>query len=116
MTILIADDQKHARRSLRALVCATLPAAEVLEASSGLEALGLAASTRPELAILDVRMPEPDGLSVAREIRSRWPETRILVLTADLAFAGEALSAGADAFVAKWESPERLMSVLTSLL
>ena len=116
MLILIADDQKHARQSLRALVVATFPEAEILEATTGREALRLAEEVRPRLAILDVRMPDLDGLAAAREIRSRWPEVRILVLTVDPSCSREALAAGADAFVTKGEPPERLMSVLDALL
>ncbi len=116
MRILIADDQKHARQSLRALVAATHPDAEILEAATGSEAVALAGETRPALVILDVRMPELGGIEAARQIRSRWPEIRILVLTVDAACCGDALAAGADAFVAKWEPPDRLMSALSSLL
>ena len=116
MRILIADDQRHARQSLKALVAVTHPEAEILEAATGSEAVALAGETRPGLVVLDVHMPELDGIEAAREIRSRWPEIRILVLTVDAACCRDALAAGADAFVVKWEPPDRLMSVLSSLL
>ncbi len=117
MRILIADDQKHARQSLKALVAATHPDAEILEAATGIEAVALAGETRPGLVILDVRMPEPrrhrgrarDQVPVARDQDPRPDRRRSPAVR-------QALAAGADAFVAKWEPPDRVMSVLSSLL
>ncbi len=116
MRVLIADDQKHARQGLRALVGAMHPDAEILEAATGSEAVALAEEKRPRLVILDVRMPDLDGIEAARRIRSRSPETKIVIVTVDAACSREALAAGADAFIAKWESPERLVAVLSSLM
>jgi DNA-binding NarL/FixJ family response regulator len=116
LRILIADVQKHARQSLGALLGVTHPDAEILEAATGSEAVALAAEKRPALVILDVRMADLDGIEAARRIRSLWPETRIVILTADSACCREALAAGVDAFLAKWEPPEQLMAALSSLL
>jgi DNA-binding NarL/FixJ family response regulator len=116
MRILIADDQKRARQSLRALLSTSLPGMEILEAANGAEAVRLAEEARPRLVVMDILMPGVDGLTATREIKSRWPEIRILVLSLDADRRAEALAAGADLFVGKGESPERLLCELSSLL
>jgi DNA-binding NarL/FixJ family response regulator len=114
--IIIADDQKHARSGLRALLSASLPGAQIWEATNGREAERLAAEVRPQLILMDVRMPELDGLSATRSIKSRQPEVKILVLSLHEGYAQEALAAGADAFVSKGESPEELLGAVTALM
>ncbi len=115
MRILIAGDQQHARRSLSALVRAAVPQSEVREAASAPEAARLAAEVRPRLVILDMPEPDAQGLSAAREIRTLWPETRILVVTLHRCPLGSS-SAFADAVVTKGESPDDLLAALSSLL
>jgi DNA-binding NarL/FixJ family response regulator len=88
--ILIADDQQRTRRSLRALL-----------------------ST---LVLMDIRMPEIDGLEATRGIKSRWPEIKVLVLSLYEGRQEEARAVGADLFVSKGGSPERLLCALSSLL
>jgi DNA-binding NarL/FixJ family response regulator len=116
LRILIADDQKRTRQSLRALLSASLPETELWEAADGAEALRLAEQMRPQLVVMDIRMPELDGLAATRHIKSRWPDIKILVLSMYLDRQEEALAAGADLFVSKGESPELLLSALSSLL
>jgi DNA-binding NarL/FixJ family response regulator len=114
--IIIADDQKHARSGLKALLSASLPGAQIWEAATGLEAERLAAEVSPQLILMDVRMPELDGLSATRSIKSRQPEVKILVLSLHEDCAQEAMAAGADAFVSKGESPEELLAAVTALV
>jgi DNA-binding NarL/FixJ family response regulator len=114
--ILIADDQKRTRLSLRALLSASLPEMEIWEASNGAEALKLAGDIRPQLVVMDIRMPELDGLAATRGIKRRWPEIKVLVLSMYPNHQTEARAAGADMFVGKGESPERLLCALSSLL
>ena len=113
--ILIADDQKHARSGLRALLLATLPGADVREAADGREAERLAQEFQPDLVLMDVRMPGEDGLAATRWIKSRLPACRVVVLSIEPSAEREALAAGADAFACKCESPERLLSHLALL-
>ncbi len=112
MRIIIADDQRHARSGLRALLCASLDRPEILEAGNGAEAVRLADEELPDAVLLDVRMPELDGLAAARLIRERHPRVRIIVLSLHAGHEAAALAAGADAFVGKGESPEKLLALL----
>jgi DNA-binding NarL/FixJ family response regulator len=116
MRILIADDQKRARRSLKALLATSIPEPEIWEASSGDEAMRLAEQMRPNLIVMDVRMPGIDGLVATRGIKSRWPKIKVLVLSMYPGYREKAREAGADLFVSKGESPERLLSALSSLV
>jgi DNA-binding NarL/FixJ family response regulator len=113
--ILIADDQKHARSGLRALIGATLPGAEIREAADGLEAERMCQEIRPDLVLMDVRMPREDGLAATRWIKSRLPGVRVLVLSIQPGNRDAALEAGADAFACKCEAPETLLGQLAAL-
>jgi DNA-binding NarL/FixJ family response regulator len=116
MRILIADDQKRTRQSLKALLSTSLPKMEIWEAANGTEALRLAEDMHPHLVLMDIRMPEIDGLDATRGIKSRWPEIKVLVLSLYQDRQEEARSAGADLFVSKGEPPERLLCAISSLL
>ncbi len=116
MRIVIADDQKRTRQSLRALLSTSLPEMEIWEAANGAEALKLAEDIHPRLVVMDIRMPEVDGLAATRRIKSRWPEIKVLVLSLYQGQQEEARAAGADLFVSKGEPPDRLLCALSSLL
>jgi DNA-binding NarL/FixJ family response regulator len=116
MRIVIADDQKRTRQSLKALLSTSLPGTEIWEAADGAEALRLAEDTHPQLVVMDIRMPEVDGITATRGIKSRWPATKVLVLSMYPGRQEEARAAGADLFVGKGESPERLLCAISSLL
>lgn len=115
MRVLIADDQKHARSGLRALLSATMPGVEIREAADGLEAERAAGEFCPDLVLMDVRMPGQDGLAAIRRIKAQRPGTRVLALSIEPAHEAEAISAGADAFACKCESPDRLIAQLARL-
>jgi DNA-binding NarL/FixJ family response regulator len=116
MRIVIADDQKRTRQSLKALLSTSLPASEIWEAANGAEALQLAEDVHPQLFVMDIRMPDVDGIAATRGIKSRWPEVKVLVLSMYPGRQEEALAAGADLFIGKGESPERLLCAISSLL
>ena len=115
MRIIIADDQKNTRNGLKALLSASIPRAEIWEAANGRQAERLAEEVRPQLILMDIRMPELDGLAATRLIKSRQPEIKVLVLSLHSCCAEEAHAAGADAFVSKGDSPDRLIGMVTSL-
>lgn len=116
MRVVIADDQPQARRSLTALLSTALPDAEFHEAANGAEAIRLAEELRPQLVVMDIRMPGLDGIAATREIKSRWPGIKVLVLSLYANRREEAAAAGADLFVGKGEPPERLLCAVASLL
>ncbi len=115
LKILIADDQKHARSGLKALLSASMAQAEIWEAANGREAQELAVARRPDLVLMDIRMPEVDGLAATRWIKAHLPQVKILVLSLQEGLAAEALAAGADGFVSKCESPETLIARVEEL-
>jgi two-component system phosphate regulon response regulator PhoB len=113
-TILIADDEP----AIRELIRFTLEdeRIELVEAADGLEALALARQTRPELILLDVRMPGLDGVEVCRRLRAEAAHARtcIVMLTAasQPADRARALAAGATEYLAKPFSPLALFSLV----
>jgi DNA-binding NarL/FixJ family response regulator len=112
--ILIADDHAIVRRGLRALL-ASQPGIEVCcEASSGAEALDYLKKEKPDLMVLDLTMPEMNGLEVARVAREESPTTDILVLSMHFSedIAREVLRCGAIGYVLKSDADTELLSAV----
>ena len=105
--VLIADDHEVVRKGIRAFL-ATKPEVEVIgEAADGAEAVHLAAALQPDVILMDLVMPEVDGIEAVRQIRADQPAARILVLTS---FATDeqvfpAIKAGALGYLLKDSSP-----------
>jgi DNA-binding NarL/FixJ family response regulator len=114
--IVIADDQRHARRGLRALLSAELVDVEIREAADGAEADRLAAEFEPSLILMDVHMPVLDGIAATRRIKARQPGMKILALSLDNCAADAALNAGADVYLGKCDAPDRLLSIIHDLI
>jgi CheY-like chemotaxis protein len=114
--ILIVDDQLRARQSLRALLSTWPFTGEIWEAGDGQEALQLVRRWQPDVVLMDIRMPQMDGLQATRILKRGWPQTNVVVLTLYGEYEAEAMMAGADAFIGKGEPPDRLLAVLSSLL
>ena len=114
--ILIVDDQPRARKSARALLSTWSRSAELHEASNGREVLRLVEELTPDLVVMDVRMPEMDGLEATAQIKARWPQVKVIVLSMYIEHGDEALAAGADAFVSKGEAPEELLDVVSTVM
>jgi len=116
MQILIVDDQPRARQSLKALLATWPQVKEIREAANGQEAVRLVEESRPDVVLMDARMPEMDGLEATRLIKARWPQVKVIVLSMYADYRTDALAAGADAFVSKGEPPERLLATLTAVI
>jgi DNA-binding NarL/FixJ family response regulator len=106
--LVIVDDHQLAREGLRDML-ADAPDIEVVgEAANGREALLLCSRLRPELVLMDVRMPEMDGLAATREIKQRYPGVSVMMVTMheNPDYLLEALKAGAAGYVLK-DAPRR---------
>ncbi len=116
--VLVVDSQSRTRSSLKALLATAPQVRNILEASDRREALRLAEESKPDVVLIDARMPEMDelGLEVSRIIKSRWPQIKVIVLSMYVQYATLALEAGADAFVSKGEPPEKLLTALSSVV
>jgi DNA-binding NarL/FixJ family response regulator len=115
--ILIADDHAIVRRGLRPLL-ETQSGWEVCgEASDGREAVALAEQLKPDVVVLDVAMPELDGVEAARQIKQRLPETEVLAFTGtdDVAVLHQLFSVGVLACILKMEADEQLIPAIKAL-
>jgi DNA-binding NarL/FixJ family response regulator len=115
--VLVVDDQSMVRAGFRMLLSGEPDIEVVAEASNGLEAVDKAARFRPTVVLMDIRMPELDGLEAARRILAADDSARILVLTTfDLdEYVYEALRAGASGFVLKDDPPEQLIAAIRTV-
>jgi DNA-binding NarL/FixJ family response regulator len=116
LRVLIADDQPRARQSLKALLGAWYQVEEVYEAADGTEAVHLVEESQPDLILMDVRMPNMDGLEALRRIKAKWPQIKVVILSMYSDFKTEALAAGADAFINKSDPPENLRVTFTDVM
>jgi DNA-binding NarL/FixJ family response regulator len=112
--VLVADDQSMVRAGFRMLLSGEEDIEVVAEASNGREAVDKAARFDPTVVLMDIRMPELDGLEATRRILGADDSARILILTTfDLdEYVYEALRAGASGFVLKDDPPEQLLSAI----
>ena len=127
--VLIADDNARSRSGLRALLGAvrlkpsvvlgsgvhgeSWPQVEVVgEATNGQEAVHQVTECRPDVVLMDVRMPVLDGLDATLLIKNKWPGIKIVVLTLYATYRAEAMAAGADAFLIKGCPNEELFAAI----
>jgi DNA-binding NarL/FixJ family response regulator len=115
--VLVADDQSMIRAGFRLLLAREPDIEVVAEARNGLEAVQQAARYGPTVVLMDIRMPELDGLQATRRILAADPSARVLILTTfDLdEYVYEALQAGASGFVLKDDPPEQLLGALRTV-
>jgi DNA-binding NarL/FixJ family response regulator len=79
------------------------------EAVDGRQAIDMVEQHRPDVVLMDVQMPVLDGLAAARAIKARWPDIRVVILTLYSGHRANAKAAGADAFLIKGCSMDRLL-------
>jgi DNA-binding NarL/FixJ family response regulator len=117
VTVLVADDQSMVRAGFRMLLGGEEDIEVVAEASNGLEAIDKAARFHPTVILMDIRMPELDGLEATKRILAANNGARILILTTfDLdEYVYEALAAGASGFVLKDDPPEQLLAAIRTV-
>ena len=117
INILIADDHAIVRTGLRALLRAEPGLQLVGEATGGYEAIELVGKTRPDILILDLSMPDLDGIAVTRQLKPEYPDLRILILTVheDEAMLREAIRAGASGYIVKRAAEAELIAAINTI-
>ena len=115
--VLVVDDQAMVRAGFRMLLTGEDDIEVVAEAGNGRAAIAKAATLHPDVVLMDIRMPELDGLEATRQIVAADPAARILVLTTfDLdEYVYQALKAGASGFVLKDDPPEQLLGAIRTV-
>jgi len=113
--VLVVDDQPRARKSIKTLLATWPDAGHVREAANGREAIRLVEESQPDVVLMDVRMPEMDGIEATRLIKARWPQVKVIVLSMYPDYASDALEAKADSFFSKGMPPEELLATLAAV-
>jgi DNA-binding NarL/FixJ family response regulator len=115
--VLVVDDQAMVRAGFRMLLGDEPDIEVVAEASNGLDAVAEAARTKPDVVLMDIRMPELDGLEATKRILAADASSRVLILTTfDLdEYVYRALQVGASGFVLKDEPPEQLVAAVRTV-
>ena len=114
ISVLLVDDDDLMRAGLRAVLSSDSVVEVVGEASTGRDAIAAARSSGPDVVLMDVRMPDLDGIAATRELALAAPEAKVVILTTfeqdDYIFG--ALQAGASGFLLKRASPEQLLAAI----
>jgi two-component system NarL family response regulator len=112
--VALAEDQRIVREALGALLAREPDIAIVGEAATGPEAIALAQAERPDVLVLDISLPELDGIEVARTLRSRLPGVKVLALSvhSDQHHVREMLKAGAAGYVDKSSALSELVRAI----
>ena len=116
--IVIADDHELVRKGLAAVIHEVATWKVVAEAANGRQAVEQVAAHKPDIAIMDLTMPELNGLEATRQILAAEPQTRVLILTAHESeqLIREVLGAGAQGYVLKSDAGRTLVSAVDALL
>jgi two-component system response regulator NreC len=114
ISVLIADDHTIVRSGVRLLLEAEADIEVVGEALNGREALNLAESLQPDVVLMDITMPEMDGLEATKEIKTRFPQINVLVLTMHRSdeYFFEMLKAGASGYILKGAKTSELINAV----
>ena len=113
-TLVIVDDHDLARAGLRSLLAGEADLDVISEAANGREAVMLCERLRPDLVLMDVRMPDMDGLAATRALKQESPTTRVVMITLyeDTGYLIEALKAGAAGYVLKGATKREVLRLL----
>ena len=116
--VLIADDHAIVRTGLRALLDSEPTMKLVGEATGGYEAIELAGKSNADILVLDISMPDLDGISVTKKIKSQFPGLPILILTVheDEALLREAIKVGAAGYILKRAAETELISAIRAII
>lgn len=114
LRVLIADDHTIVRSGVRLLLESEANINVVGEAVDGNQALAMTEILQPDIVLMDIAMPDMDGLEATREIKTRWPEIKVLVLTMHRTdeYFFEVLKSGASGYVLKGANPGDLVEAV----
>jgi len=117
ITLLLVDDHDVVRTGLRSFLETQAGMRVVDEASNGAEALERAARSKPDIALMDISMPDMDGLRATRRMRKQCPSTHVLALTIheDKHYFMEMMAAGASGYLTKSAAPEELIAAIRAV-
>jgi DNA-binding NarL/FixJ family response regulator len=115
--VMLVDDQAIVRTGLRTLLGAESDLEVVGEAADGRRALALLDEARPDVILMDIRMPDMDGIAATTEIVRRQSPARICILTTYGVdeYVYDSLAAGASGFLLKTDSPERIVTTIRAI-
>lgn len=115
--VVLVDDEAMVRVGLRMVLTAEPDIEVVGEAADGGAAVGVVAQTAPDVVLMDVRMPEVDGIEGARRVLAQFPEVKVVVLTTfdEDEYVEAALRAGVSGFLLKVAPPERLIEAVRTV-
>jgi two-component system, NarL family, response regulator NreC len=118
LRILVADDHGLVRRGIREVLHSRREWRVVGEAANGREAIAMAMVLKPDVAVVDIGMPEPDGIEVARQIRESVPKTKVLILTMNESeyTIRRALDAGAQGYLLKSDLTDSLPEAVETIV
>jgi DNA-binding NarL/FixJ family response regulator len=118
VTILLADDHPFVRRGVRNLLEAETDFSVVGEADDGLLVVQMAEKLRPDILVVDIMMPNLNGLEVLKQVRHRSPKTRNIVLSMHSAdpYVVEAFRSGASGYILKDGAPDELINAIRQVL
>jgi len=117
LRILLADDHKVVRQGTRALL-STVPEWEIVgEADNGRDAVSLTSELKPDIVILDIGMPELNGLDATRQIKKKSPETEVLIFTGQETeeLVHNVFDSGARSYIMKTDAADHLIDALKAL-
>ncbi|QFF97844.1 DNA-binding response regulator [Psychrobacillus glaciei] len=116
--VLIVEDQAIVRQGLRMMIDQNNDFTVVAEASNGKEAISALELYAIDIVLLDIRMPEMNGVEATKRIKKRWPQVKILILTTfdDDEYAIQTLKDGASGFMLKTAEPTKLIAAIHSIL
>jgi DNA-binding NarL/FixJ family response regulator len=117
ISAIVVDDHAVMRQGLRALLAESGDITVIGEAQTGREALARVAELTPDVVIMDVTMPELNGIEATRALRAKWPQTQVVILSmhADAEYLFRAFNAGANGYLLKESAVDEIISAVRAV-